>query len=182
MGLFRSSNPNPIEYMVADEPLTEREFKERVRKGRINRNTKVRRQSDQPWVRAGDVKELSRYFEEKQVSSVEDSTNSFLDSIQNFTIELKEFFSTFSKEKVEIPEQLYETLNDYLDKGTDTVALTMGKVNGKPAFIVITISENQKPTIVAEIEVDTSSWTEISIREWPETGSRQAKIWQITHK
>lgn len=181
MDLFNRSKLNQSEYIVADEPLSQREFKERVRKNRINKDTKVRRQSDKTWVRAGDVPELAQYFEAEE-SSIEDSIESLLDSIDHFTNEIKDSLSTFYGEKIEIPEQLYETLNDYLDKGTDEVALTMGKVNGQPALIVITIPKNQKPKVVAEIEIDTSGWRERSIREWAETGSSEAKIWQITRK
>ena len=100
----------------------------------------------------------------------------------HFTNEIKDSLADFYGEKIEIPEQLYETLNDYLDKGTDEVALTMGKVNGQPTLIVITIPKNHKPKVVAEIEIDTSGWRERSIREWAEIGSSQAKIWQITRK
>jgi hypothetical protein len=103
-------------------------------------------------------------------------------SRNSFTNEIKDSLSALYEEKIEIPKKLYETLNDYLDKGTDEVALTMGKVNGQPALIVITIPKNQKPKVVAEIEIDTSGWRERSIREWVETGSSEAKIWQITRK
>ena len=182
MDLFNRQKPNSSEYIVANVMLTAREFRKIVREGRIDKDTKVRRKSDHTWINAGDIEELSIYFEEKRAASTEDSKEFILDSIQRITGEVQSSLDALFREKVEIPEQLYETLNDYLDKGTGEVALSMGKVNEQPAFIVITISQNQEPEIVAEIEIDTSNWRERSIQEWPQTGSKQAKIWQITRK
>ncbi|NER95083.1 MAG: DUF4339 domain-containing protein [Symploca sp. SIO1B1] len=180
MSFFNRSESNSTGYIVADSPLTEREFKERIRRGLINRKTKVRHENDKTWIRAGDVPELHRYFDEEQTQSIENSMQSFLHSIRALTEQVEELVSSLSGERVEIPEQLYETLNDYLERGTDEVALTIGKVNNKPAFIVLLISESQKPSIVAEIEIDSSCWRQKSIQQWPETGSPRAKVWNVS--
>ncbi|MBD2437092.1 hypothetical protein [Nostoc sp. FACHB-110] len=172
-------NSQLIGYKVILEQLTVKEWKQLISKNLISIDTKVCQEgSDTRWTSAGKIPKLSNYFRKINIL---DSLNSFSDAIKSIFNELDEFCQTLVGEKLIIPNQLYETLEDYLNEDTDDVALTIGKVNGQPVFIVLLISKGQPPIIKEEIpiDIDTSQWSNQSIRNWPETGSRKAKVWNI---
>lgn len=163
-------------YKALVGPLTKKQFQELVNQGLIKQDTQVQHQNDtSSWYRAGGIRELSEYFSKKKTES-----KSVWDIVTSLFKDLDDFFQSLYGVKVKIPKQLQETLNDYLEKGTEEVALTVGKINGNPAFIVLIILENNQPEVVAEIEIDTSNWSDERIKKWPEIGSPNAKVWMVT--
>ncbi|WP_414517275.1 hypothetical protein [Nostoc sp. PCC 9305] len=175
----RQEKSKSIGYKVILEQLTEKEWKQLVSRNLINADTKVCQEGTETrWISAGNVPQLSNYF--SNINLV-DTLNLFSDALKSIFNELEDFAQSIVGEKLIIPEQLYETLEDSLNQGTDEVALTIGKVNDQPTFIVLLISKKQPPTVKDEIpiDIDTRKWSSESIRNWPETGSKKAKVWNI---
>ena len=146
-------------YIAVIGPLNEIQFKELVKKGLINRDTEVSKEKSKKWVAAREVQELCKYFGKTPTPQI-----SILDRFRSLYEDLEKFvFQSLHGERIEIPEQLGNTLNDELNKGTEEVILTTGKINGVPAFIVVSMSK-EEPEILAEIEIDTSQWEPKSIQ------------------
>lgn len=175
----REEKSKSIGYKVILENLTEKEWEQLVRRKMVNLDTKVSQEGyKNGWITVGNIPQLSIYFRR----NIADSLNSFSDAIKSVFNEVENFFQTIVGEKLIIPKQLYQTLEDYLNEGTDEVALTIGKDNdGQPIFIVLLLSKDQPPILKNQIpiDIDTSQWSSQSIRNWPETGSKKAKIWNI---
>ena len=167
---WSSSDSKNTGFWATVGPLTVWEFKRLVRKGLITPNTAVRHDSDpiSRWVR-GYGAEPAAILRERTLR----------ENIDLLFAELGRLFLPERMPTFHVPEQLYKTVDDYLDKGTGDVALTLGKAHGQPVIVVM-FKERQKPQVVAEIEVDTQGWRDQAVAAWPETDSERAPFWKVS--
>lgn len=158
----------PAGYVVIVGPLTIMQMKQLMRMGLISGDTKARPEASQVWGKVEDIPELSAAAEPPHGDSLEDILHEFK----------REFYSTQGVE-LGIPQQLYETLEDYISAGGGEVFLTQGKSNGLPVFVVLVKGDGGGFEVVAEIEVDATGWPPAAREAWPETGSDDAKVWGV---
>jgi len=166
-----SSDSKNTGFWATVGPLTVWEFKKLVRMGLIIPDTEVRHDSDPTrWVRASTEPSLRPFFGERTLR----------ENINLLFAELGRLFLPEPMPDFRVPEQLYETVGDYLDKRTGDVALTLGKAHGQPVIIVLFKERDKDPQVVAEIEVDTQGWSGQAVAAWPETNSERAPFWKVS--
>ena len=155
-------------YVVIVGPLTIVQMKQLMRMGLISGDTKARPEASQVWGKVEDIPELT-----------DDDEPSHGDGLEDILRELRRDFYSAQGVELDIPQQLYETLEDYLGTGGGEVFLTQGRSNGLPVFVVLVREDGGGFEVVAEIEVDAAGWPPAAIEAWPETGSDEAKVWGV---
>lgn len=78
-----------------------------------------------------------------------------------------------------MPPEVTDAIAEAAARAEGEVYVTRGRVDGKPAMLVLQQPPEERASVVAEIELDVRTWSPEQVEAWPETGSPDAGMWQV---
>lgn len=179
-----NSNFKKDKYIVSLISCDKNQLKILVELGCLTESSLVKNDTNQTdFIKAGSIEEIKDLFTSKKRNflakgkQITDEVIGIINELTKFT----SLSSISSNHKLEIPDKLWDALNEYLEDNIYTIYLTTGNTNdGKPAFIILLKNDSSPMKIGSQVTVDTTNWNAEDFKTWPDIANKNAKILEIS--